>query len=77
MGVVTTIQLNKTTKKNLEGFREYNRETFDDIVNRLIAIGKKTRKETITNRLSLALLSEKALAKEWLSKREEKAWKDL
>ncbi len=74
---VTTIQVAKTTKKNLEQFKAHERETFDEVINKLMGITKKLEKEVRINCLSSALLSEQSLAKEWLSKKEEKAWKDL
>ena len=77
MSDLTSIQLHKSTKNKLERFKEHKRETFDDIVNRLMLLEKKVKKEVFANRLSSALLSEKSLAKEWLSKKEEKAWKNL
>ncbi len=42
-----------------------------------MGLDKKVKKEVFANKLSSALLSEKSLAKEWLSKKEEKAWKNL
>lgn len=77
MGELTSVQLHKSTKKELENLKEHKRETFDDVVKRLMALQKKVKKEVFVNKLSSALLSEKSLAKEWLSKREEEAWKDL
>jgi hypothetical protein len=74
---ITTIQVAKETKKNLEFFKDCDRETFDEVINRLMEITKRVEKEVRTNRLSSALLSEKSLAKEWLSKKEEGAWKNL
>ena len=74
---LTSIQLYKATKKKLEGLKEHERDTFDQVVNRLISLEKKVEKEVFANKLSSALLSEKSLAKEWLSKKEEEAWKNL
>ena len=77
MNTITTIQVNKTTKKKLEDFKDYDRETFDEVINKLVKISKLAKKTMMINRLSPALLSEKALAKEWLSKKEDEAWKNL
>ncbi|GEM_PF-6504209 len=38
---------------------------------------KKKRKKLNIEKLSSALLSEKLLAEDWLSKEDEEAWKDL
>lgn len=74
---MTTIQLEAKTKKKLEGLKESKRETFDDVVKRLMLLANRMEKEVRAHRLSSALLSEKSLAKDWLSKEDEKAWKDL
>ena len=73
MSELTTIQLYKSTKGKLEKLKEHNRETFDDVVNKLISFNKKIKSEA----MSSALLSEKSWAKDWLSKREDEAWKHL
>ena len=72
---VTTIQVYRSTRKKLEALKEYNRETLDEIINGLIR-EVKTRKKMLS-KMSSALLSEKSLAKTWLSKREDEAWNDL
>lgn len=77
MSSLTSVQLHKSTKNGLEKLKEHKRETFDGVVNRLMFLERKVKKEVFANKLSSALLSEKSLAKEWLSKKEEKAWKDL
>ncbi|MDO8624963.1 MAG: hypothetical protein Q7R47_02685 [Candidatus Diapherotrites archaeon] len=65
------------TKKGLERFKEHDRETFDGVINRLMRIGKSLEKKRRASHWSSALLSEKSLAEDWLSKEDEKAWKDL
>lgn len=77
MNGITTVQLEKATKKKLERFKDYKRETFDDVINKLMRQSDRRAKSIYSERLSSALLSEKALAKDWLSKKEEKAWKNL
>ena len=77
MGGLTSIQLHKSTKQKLELKKEHKRESFDEVVNRLMELEEKVKKEVRANKLSSALLSEKTLATEWLSKKEEKAWKSL
>ncbi|MDO8538068.1 MAG: hypothetical protein Q7S21_04240 [archaeon] len=73
MSELTSIQLNKSTKTKLEKLKDHQRETFDDVVNKLISFTKRMRSEA----MSSMLLSEKALAKEWLTKEEDEAWKHL
>lgn len=77
MANITTIQVQKATKKKLENLKDYERETLDDVIKKLIQITEKVEKKVRVNRLSSALLSEKSLAKIWLSKEEDDAWKDL
>ncbi len=77
MANVTTIQLSQSTKKKLERFKAYKRETFDELVNRLMQAASRAGKEVLAEKMGSYLLSEKALAKDWLSKEEEKAWKNL
>ena len=77
MGSLTSIQLHKLTKQKLELKKGHKRESFDEVANRLMELEEKVKKEVRANKLSSALLSEKTLAKEWLSKKEEKAWKNL
>ncbi|HIH17172.1 MAG TPA: DUF2281 domain-containing protein [Candidatus Diapherotrites archaeon] len=77
MTSITTIQLEQATKKKLERFKASKRETFDEVVNRLIRVVSKTEKELLADKMSSYLLSEKSLAKDWLSKEEDDAWKDL
>ncbi len=73
----STIQVKNNTKKNLDTFKEYPRETYDDVINKLMKITKAVEKELFVQRMSTALLSEKVLAKDWLSKKEDELWKDL
>lgn len=77
MGGFTTIQIETATKQKLERFKDYKRETFNETVNKLIKIAELLEKEKKLEKLSSALLSEKSLAKDWLSMDEEKAWKNL
>ena len=77
MGNITTIQLEQATKRKLEHFKASKRETFDEVVKRLMRVASKAEKELLADKLSGYLLSEKALAKDWLSKEEDEAWKDL
>lgn len=51
--MVTTIQLEKKTKAKLEKMKNYPRESYDDVVNRLLNIAKEDGKslsdDTIKN----------------------------
>jgi undecaprenyl pyrophosphate synthase len=38
MGNLTTIQIQKQTKQKLEKLKEYRRETYDELLNKIIAI---------------------------------------
>ncbi|HIH22064.1 MAG TPA: hypothetical protein HA222_05415 [Candidatus Diapherotrites archaeon] len=38
MAYATTIQLNKETKARLESLKNYRRETFDEVVSKLLAL---------------------------------------
>ena len=40
MSRLTTIQLEKSTKNKLEKLKEYKRETYDELVNKLIEISE-------------------------------------
>ena len=77
MPPITTIQVEKSTRKHLERFRQYRRETFDEIINKLIKLAESSGKKKLTEDLEPYLLSEKALGKVWLSKAEDEAWRDL
>lgn len=77
MKKITTIQLSQETKGHLERFKEHERETFDDVINRLIRLGSLLEKKRRLKHWSSALLAEKSLSKDWLSKEDEKEWKDL
>ena len=74
---ITTIQLSQDTQKNLENFKAHERETFDEVIQRLMRIGEGLEKKRRLKHWSSALLAEKSLAKDWLSKEDEEAWKDL
>ncbi|MBI4052598.1 MAG: hypothetical protein HY394_01000 [Candidatus Diapherotrites archaeon] len=43
MSTITTIKLKTETKSNLEAFREYESETFDEIIRKLVFIGKTAK----------------------------------
>lgn len=46
----TSIGISKETKKRLEGIKQYPRETFDDILNRLLDMyDKKFEQKEITD----------------------------
>ena len=77
MANLTTIQLEKPTRAKLEHLKKYKRETYDEVVNKLIKMAEVLEKEGLLERISPALMSEKSLAKEWLKVEEEEAWKDL
>ena len=77
MASITTIQVAKSTKKRLEHFKRYKRETFDEIINGLIKLADSSHKKSLIEEASPYLLSEKAFAKVWLSKEEDEAWRDL
>lgn len=74
---LTTIQLEKSTRVKLERLKRYKRETYDEVVNKLIKIAEVLEKEKLLEKISPALMSEKALAREWLKVEEVEAWKDL
>ena len=74
---MTTIQIQTDTKKNLARFKDNERETFDEVLKRLMKIAATVEKEVRAHHWRGALLSEKILAKDWLSKEDEEAWKDL
>ena len=42
--MVTTIKLKEQTKKELDTFREYKNETYDEIVRKILYIAKNVRK---------------------------------
>jgi hypothetical protein len=42
--VVTTIKLKEQTKKELDSFREYKNETYDEIVRKILYIAKNIGK---------------------------------
>ncbi|MBI4043833.1 MAG: DUF2281 domain-containing protein [Candidatus Diapherotrites archaeon] len=48
-----------------------------NFLKKLIRFAKTADKELRVQRLDTALLSEKALASDWLSKKEDDLWKDL
>ena len=41
----TTIKINLDTKHELNQFREYKRETYDELIRKLIYIGKKVKEQ--------------------------------
>ena len=45
MSEYTTIQVTKSTKEHLHNFREYNRETYDEILNKLMKVVEIVRRE--------------------------------
>lgn len=59
--------------RNLEGFKEGTKIAILAFENRVELIPL----EQVTEKLSTVLASEKSLAKDWLSKEDEEAWKDL
>ena len=40
----TTIKLQKETKSQLDTFREYKNESYDEVINKLVYIAKNTKK---------------------------------
>ena len=40
----TTIKLQKETKNQLDTFREYKNESYDEVINKLVYIAKNTKK---------------------------------
>ena len=42
---VTTIKLGINTKKELDSFKEYKNETYDEVVNKLVYIAKNIKKQ--------------------------------
>ena len=65
MGELTTIQIQKKTKAELEGLKEYRRETFDELVSKLVKIVKILEKEP---ELKQEVIEEMNLAEEQLKK---------
>lgn len=45
----TTIQIDVDTRKRLGSFREYNRETYDEILNKLMKVFEMVRSEGKVN----------------------------
>ncbi len=43
--VSTTIKLDTNTKQELDLFREYKNESYDEVINKLVYIAKKVKKE--------------------------------
>ncbi|MEK6892569.1 MAG: hypothetical protein AABX07_00015 [Nanoarchaeota archaeon] len=41
----TTIRLNQTTKQELDNFKQYKSESYDELVRKLIYLAKLTEKE--------------------------------
>lgn len=47
MGEYTSIQINKDTKDRILQFKEYSRETYDEILNKLMKIVEIVKKEGV------------------------------
>jgi hypothetical protein len=43
--MATTIKVNESTKWELDGFREYKNETYDEVIGKLVYVAKKAEKE--------------------------------
>ena len=52
MADITTIKIDKETKQRLDNFKEYKRETYDELIKKILYILNKIRKDPISaNRL--------------------------
>lgn len=45
MEIVTTIKIQKDTKKMLDGFREYKNESYDEVLRKIVNFIKNIKKE--------------------------------
>jgi len=61
--------------RNMAGFKEGNKISMVVYKDRVEL--RPLKKETINDALSCMLASEESLSKNWLSKEDEEAWKDL
>ncbi len=51
--MVTTIKLMEKTKENLNEFREYKNESYEEIVKKLIYIAETTKKEPVLSKKTI------------------------
>jgi hypothetical protein len=49
-GMMTTIQLNKETRERLSAFKDYSRESYDEVVRKLMKIAELSAKEGNLNK---------------------------
>ena len=61
---ITTVKIERTTKAKLEGIREHRRETYSEIINKLLNIADITIRNPIAGATILRNLKRKASKKE-------------
>jgi len=67
-GKITTIKLQKETKTRLDGLKEYSRETYDELINKILNIINISIKNPIAGARIFRSIKRKRLSKEGLQK---------
>jgi len=65
----TTIKLSGETKKRLDGLKEYERETYDELINKVLNIVNITIKNPVSGARIFRNIKRKKLGKEKLHER--------
>ena len=74
----TTIKIRKETKSQLDLFRESKSESYDDVLNKVMFIAKKTVSEpNLSRKTMLAMEAPREQIKQWNSRTEAEAKKRL